>query len=123
LSEYFILAYHYNKKGSMVVEYCQDCFRKYKNVGDINEYKIVISVKDRPKGALPVVYTPPVLAANKTPTDAVKLDAVKTIDKTRYAARESFEGLSIGVDPGRPQIKDRDVKNYLIGLKNDKKRI
>jgi len=119
----FILGTHHTKRDTVSLFYCNKCFDKKQISSVVDEFKIVVTIKRLPKLARPLVIRRPELSNHKfTVFETDKIKASKTVDKTKYAGRESFKGASIGADvEDKPKIEtQKDIMDELLELKEAK---
>lgn len=130
LNAVYINSWHKKYKNCRFEVLCVDCASSPKNIindGFGQETKIIAirSIVEIPKDAVPVFINPLQLKDAKISTyDIDSLDSDTTIDKTKYANRESWGGASIGADIN-DQIEyldssSLDVDKFLLDLKDSK---
>lgn len=113
------------KRPSKAEILCVKCADKKEKLYQVEETYMVICLPEAkmPAGLEPWIHIRCELTDSKKISvfDAAEIKAEKTIDRTRYAGRESFEGAKIGVDPHQAiEQTDSRVADPLKFLKGQK---
>ena len=92
-----------NKRGKpfmlpVVNFWCRDCFKHFKNLGVVAEFRVVLLTHTLPSDAVKVLIERPQLESGGG-VSVFDVSAVKggeVVDRTRFAGRESFADVCIG---------------------------